>query len=74
MSHTAYTPSKLMTLQYSSLKYTFNHFTGVDFDNATGKKAIFKIHGDGKGWAENVDGENRNYDYLSASTALIVVE
>lgn len=38
----------------------------MDFDNASGKKAIFRIHGDGKYWAESVDGENKNYDYLSA--------
>jgi len=50
--------------KYSSLKWNFNHFTGVDFNADGGKKAIFKIQGDGKDWARNVDDENGNYDYL----------
>ncbi|CAE6419588.1 unnamed protein product, partial [Rhizoctonia solani] len=50
--------------QYSKLKWTFNHFTGVDYNNDGGKNAIFRIDGDGKNWAQGVDHENRNYDYL----------
>ncbi|KAJ7858203.1 alpha-amylase [Mycena leptocephala] len=50
--------------KYSSLKYTFNHFTGVDYNDETQKTSIYKIHGDGKDWAEAVDKENKNYDYL----------
>ncbi|KAF8757223.1 Alpha amylase, catalytic domain [Rhizoctonia solani] len=50
--------------KYSQLKWTFNHFTGVDYNNDGGKKAIFRIDGDGKNWAQGVDHENRNYDYL----------
>ncbi|TDL24317.1 putative alpha-amylase [Rickenella mellea] len=50
--------------KYSKFKWNFNHFTGVDYNNEGGKKAIFKIHGDGKDWAKGVDGENKNYDYL----------
>jgi alpha-amylase len=46
------------------MKYNFNHFTGVDFDNKTGKKSIFRIEGENKYWAEAVDSENKNYDYL----------
>jgi hypothetical protein len=38
---------------------------GVDFNNDGGKKAIFRIAGDGKNWAQGVDHENMNYDYLS---------
>ena len=43
---------------------SFNHFTGVDYDDKTGTKAIYKIQGDGKSWADDVDGENGSYDYL----------
>lgn len=50
--------------KYSKLKWNFNHFTGVDYDNKSSKKSIFKIQGDGKGWAKGVDKENANYDYL----------
>ena len=28
------------------------------------KKGIFRILGDGKNWAQSVDKENGNYDYL----------
>lgn len=51
--------------KYSSFKWTFDHFTGVDYDAGTGKKGIFKIVGENKGWALGVDTENANYDYLS---------
>ncbi|KAF8320734.1 putative alpha-amylase [Clavulina sp. PMI_390] len=50
--------------KYSSLKWNFNHFTGVDYNADGGKTAIFKIQGDGKDWARNVDHENGNYDFL----------
>ncbi|KAL7415245.1 glycoside hydrolase superfamily [Mrakia frigida] len=50
--------------KYSSFKWNFNCFTGVDYDAKTEKTSIFKIHGDGKTWAKAVDGENGNYDYL----------
>ncbi|EEB93016.1 hypothetical protein MPER_08387, partial [Moniliophthora perniciosa FA553] len=50
--------------KYSNFKWNFNHFTGVDYDENTGKKAIFRIQGDGKYWASGVDNENQNYDYL----------
>ncbi|KAJ1304692.1 hypothetical protein OPQ81_005831 [Rhizoctonia solani] len=50
--------------KYSQLKWTFNHFTGVDYDKNGDKQAIFRIDGDGKNWAQGVDHENRNYDYL----------
>ncbi|KAG8759253.1 hypothetical protein FRC11_002251 [Ceratobasidium sp. 423] len=50
--------------KYSQLKWTFNHFTGVDYNNDGGKSAIFRIDGDGKNWAQGVDHENQNYDYL----------
>ncbi|KAK7047862.1 hypothetical protein VNI00_006190 [Paramarasmius palmivorus] len=50
--------------EINKLKWNFNHFTGVDYDENTGKKAIFRIQGDGKYWASGVDNENQNYDYL----------
>ncbi|ELU42665.1 alpha-amylase [Rhizoctonia solani AG-1 IA] len=43
--------------KYSQLKWTFNHFT-------VRMGPIFRIDGDGKNWAQGVDHENRNYDYL----------
>ncbi|WP_418968522.1 alpha-amylase [Alloscardovia omnicolens] len=50
--------------QYSSFTWDFNHFTGVDYDDATSTSAIFRIVGDGKYWAQNTDRENGNFDYL----------
>jgi alpha-amylase len=50
--------------KYSKMKWGFEHFTGVDWDNKGQKKAIFMISGEGKHWAEDVDEENGNYDYL----------
>jgi len=56
--------------RYSPMKWHWYHFSGVDFDARTGKKAIFKIMGDrSTGWAEegDVDSEKGNYDYLMGS-------
>ncbi|KAJ7484374.1 alpha-amylase [Mycena latifolia] len=50
--------------KYSAMKYTFNHFTGVDYNDENQRTAIYKIHGEGKDWAQGVDKENKNYDYL----------
>ncbi|KAJ7205053.1 alpha-amylase [Mycena pura] len=50
--------------KHSKMKYTFNHFTGVDYNDENQKTSIYKIHGEGKDWAEGVDSENQNYDYL----------
>ncbi len=47
---------------YSNFKWNWTHFHGIDWDEETGKKAIFKFYG--KHWDENVDKENGNYDYL----------
>lgn len=47
---------------YSNFKWNWTHFHGVDWDEETGKKAIYKFYG--KHWDENVDKENGNYDYL----------
>ncbi|BEI84455.1 hypothetical protein CcaverHIS002_0410590 [Cutaneotrichosporon cavernicola] len=50
--------------EYSKLKWNFNHFTGVDYDDKTKTKAIYKIQGEGKSWARDVDDEHGSYDYL----------
>lgn len=50
--------------KYSDMKWHWYHFTGTDFNQANGKKAIYRILGDGKSWGDNVDGEMGNFDYL----------
>ncbi|AWW27707.1 alpha-amylase [Acetobacterium sp. KB-1] len=52
--------------KYSEFQWNWNHFSGVDFNQENGKKAIYMIKGIAKGWAENteVDTEYGNYDYL----------
>lgn len=50
--------------KYSNFKWNFNHFSGVDYDNMTGEKGIFRIVGDNKGWNLGVSVEMGNYDYL----------
>ncbi|ORY89611.1 putative alpha-amylase [Leucosporidium creatinivorum] len=52
---------------HSKMEWHHYHFTGVDWDNKNKKKAIFKIQGDGKDWAEDVDGEKGSFDYLMFS-------
>ncbi|MCO5566240.1 hypothetical protein L7F22_019916 [Adiantum nelumboides] len=49
---------------YSDFKWSFEHFTGVDWDQKNQEKGIFRIEGENKGWAQDVDKENANYDYL----------
>ncbi|KAJ5762089.1 uncharacterized protein N7511_005471 [Penicillium nucicola] len=50
--------------KYSSMKYRWEHFSGVDWDDKSKENAIFKITGPGKDWAQDVSTENGNYDYL----------
>ena len=50
--------------KYCDFKWHYFHFTGTDYNQANGKKAIYLIEGEGKSWGEGVDGENGNYDYL----------
>ncbi|THH20757.1 hypothetical protein EW146_g677 [Bondarzewia mesenterica] len=51
--------------QYSSMRWTHEHFTGVDWDQRTQSKGIYRIVGkEDKGWSHNVDKEFGNYDYL----------
>ncbi|KAF8508526.1 glycoside hydrolase family 13 protein [Hysterangium stoloniferum] len=48
--------------KYSKLKWRKDHFTGVDLDQRTGIKGIFRIGG--KKWSKRVDMELGNYDFL----------
>ncbi|KAJ9486599.1 hypothetical protein VN97_g6743 [Penicillium thymicola] len=50
--------------KYSSMKYHRQHFTGVDWDDATQQHAIYKTVGQNKDWAKDVSEEHGNYDYL----------
>ncbi|KAF9267758.1 glycoside hydrolase family 13 protein, partial [Marasmius fiardii PR-910] len=51
--------------EYSKLRWTQKHFSGLDSDERTGSKDIYKIVGEGHdGWSKNVDHELGNYDYL----------
>lgn len=52
--------------KYSQFEWNWTHFSGTDFNQENGKKAIYMIKGIAKGWAENdqVDSEYGNYDYL----------
>lgn len=50
--------------KYSSFKWHWQHFAGVDYDRLTGDTCIFRILGEGKGWSQGVDHENGNYDFL----------
>ncbi|KAM7206401.1 Glycoside hydrolase superfamily [Naviculisporaceae sp. PSN 640] len=56
--------------KYSALRYHWYHFSGVDYNAANGKSAIYKIIGEkGGGWAKSgdVDSDKGNYDYLMGS-------
>jgi len=48
--------------KYSPFIWHWIHFSGTDYDAKHGREAVFKIQG--KEWAQGVDGENGNYDYL----------
>ncbi|KAL9086195.1 MAG: hypothetical protein Q9165_007260 [Trypethelium subeluteriae] len=51
--------------KYSAFRYHWYHFNASDYDNTTGKKAIFKVVADGKDWQQDVDkASHGNYDYL----------
>lgn len=51
--------------KYSSLKWHWYHFSGVDWDARSQQNGcIYRILGDGKSWASDVDSENGNYDFL----------
>ncbi|KAK3900812.1 alpha-amylase, partial [Staphylotrichum tortipilum] len=48
--------------RYSKMKWGWEHFTGVDYDGKTGEKGVWRL--EGKNWAEDVDEELGNYDFL----------
>ena len=50
--------------KYSDFTWGYEHFTGTDFDQKTGKSAIYKILGENKDFSPGVDTEFGNYDYL----------
>jgi alpha-amylase len=50
--------------KYSDMKWRFDHFTGIDWDQKGEKKGIFKIQGQGKDWAPDADDTHGSYDYL----------
>ncbi|GAB1208717.1 hypothetical protein APSETT445_007468 [Aspergillus pseudonomiae] len=47
---------------YSPMKYSWHHFSGVDWDEARKKNAIYKVAS--KRWSDDVAHEKGNYDYL----------
>ena len=50
--------------QYSDFKWHYYHFTGVEYDDIKRKTGVFRVLGENKNWAPNVDNENHNYDFL----------
>lgn len=48
--------------KYSSFKWDWTSFHGVDWDEETKTSSIYKFYG--KKWDEDVDKEHGNYDYL----------
>lgn len=48
--------------KYSSFKWDWTHFHGVDWDENTKKTSVYKFYG--KKWDEEVDKEKGNFDYL----------
>lgn len=50
--------------KHSDFKWNFTHFTGVDYDAKSGDKGIFRIIGDNKSFADDVDKDKGGYDYL----------
>ncbi|AEO58507.1 glycoside hydrolase family 13 protein [Thermothelomyces thermophilus ATCC 42464] len=51
--------------KYSGMRWSKEHFTGVDYDDLKGEKGVWKF--EGKEWAEDVDEELGNYDFLLAA-------
>ncbi|KAF9896373.1 hypothetical protein BX616_007582, partial [Lobosporangium transversale] len=50
--------------KYSDFVWGHQHFSGTDWDAKEERSAVFKIKGKNKSFAEDVDGENGNFDYL----------
>lgn len=53
--------------KHSAMKWNKDHFNGVDWDQKSHSKAIWKIAG--KEWARDVDDGNGNYDFLCVTIA-----
>ena len=53
--------------QYSPFQWHFFHFSAVDRDELSKRSGIFKIIGDHKDWAQTVDEEKGNFDYLMSA-------
>lgn len=47
--------------KYSKQKYHWYHFSGTDYDERTKETGIYKILGDNKHFASDVDTEKGNY-------------
>lgn len=52
--------------KYSDFVWHWRHFTGVDRDESEDRDGVFKFVG--KHWAQKVDRENGNYDYLMGAS------
>ncbi|KAI0322613.1 glycoside hydrolase family 13 protein [Amylostereum chailletii] len=51
--------------KYSTMRWNHEHFTGLDWDDRTRTKGVYRIVGGRhRGWSRNVDRELGNYDYL----------
>lgn len=52
--------------EYSDFQWHWYHFSGVSRDEKTDTNGVYRIVGEGKGWAENeeVSNEFGNFDYL----------
>ncbi|KAF9097971.1 hypothetical protein BGX27_000881 [Mortierella sp. AM989] len=50
--------------KYSDFQWSHIHFTGTDWDAKEKRSAVFKIEGKDKSFANDVDDENGNFDYL----------
>lgn len=50
--------------RYSAFKWSWIHFSGTDFNSNDGKRGVYMIQGENKGWSQGVDYENGNFDYL----------
>ncbi len=48
--------------KYSNFQWNWTHFSGVDWDASENRGAVFQFAG--KNWAQKVDRENGNFDYL----------
>ncbi|KIW63530.1 hypothetical protein, variant [Phialophora macrospora] len=50
--------------RYSNQKYHWYHFSATDYDQRTKETAIYRILGENKHFATDVDNERGNYDFL----------